>query len=204
MSSPNNDVLDNESTQANAAENASDATVERHQTAPTESSASSETNSQDDIATLTQQLEAAEAKAQDNWDKFIRSQAELDNIKKRAQRDLENAHKYGLEKFANELLAVRDSMEMGLTAAKADDANLDTLREGSDMTFKMLDQVLQKFQIEVLDPVNQKFNPELHQAMSALPNDDVEPNTVLTVMQKGYTLSGRLLRPALVVVSKAT
>ena len=152
---------------------------------------------------LVKQLAEAEAKAQDNWDKFVRSQAELDNIKKRTQRDLENAHKYGLEKFANELLAVRDSMEMGLNAAKSDDAQITTLVEGAEMTFTMLNQVMEKFGIQVVDPLNEKFDPDLHQAMSMQPSADVEPNTIINVMQKGYTLSGRLLRPALVVVASA-
>jgi len=153
------------------------------------------------IEKLQAKLEEAEAKASDSWDKFVRSQAELDNLKKRAQRDLENAHKYGLEKFANELLAVRDSMEMGLSAAKADDADINTIVQGIDMSLTMFNQAIEKFDIQILDPVNEKFNPDLHQAMSMQPNADVEPNTVLTVMQKGYTLSGRLLRPALVIVS---
>ncbi len=142
-----------------------------------------------------------EEKASGNWDKFVRSQAELDNVKRRAQVDLEKAHKYALEKFTNELLAVHDSMAMGIEAAKADDAKIETIIEGTEMSFNMLSQVFEKFDIKVVDPLNEKFNPDLHQAMSMLPNADVEPNTVLSVMQKGYTLSGRLLRPALVVVS---
>ncbi len=155
----------------------------------------------DTIEILQAKLAEAEAKASDSWDKFVRSQAELDNIKKRAQRDLENAHKYGLEKFANELLGVRDSMEMGLNAAKTEGADINTIVEGIEMSLTMFNQAIEKFDIKVLDPLNEKFNPDLHQAMSMQPNADVEANTVLSVMQKGYTLSGRLLRPALVVVS---
>lgn len=158
---------------------------------------------QETIESLQAKLLETQEKSQENWEKFVRSQAELDNIKKRAQRDLENAHKFGLEKFANELMAVRDSMELGLTAAKSEGANIKTIVEGSEMTFNMFDQAIQKFDIQVVDPINEKFNPDLHQAMSMQPSADLEPNTVISVMQKGYTLSGRLLRPALVVVSSA-
>lgn len=155
------------------------------------------------ITQLQQKLEAAEAKVQENWDGLLRARAELENIRKRAQRDLENAHKYGLEKIATELLSVRDSMELGLEAASASHSDINSLREGVDLTLKMLIQLMDKFNIKSLNPVNEKFNPEQHQAMSLQETKDIEPNTVISVMQKGYLLNDRLLRPALVIVSKA-
>ncbi len=154
-------------------------------------------------AELQARLTAAEDKAQDSWDQLLRAKAELDNVKKRAERDLQNAHKYGIEKLATELLAVRDSMELGLRAADHDKSDIENLREGIELTLKMMTQVMEKFAIKEVDPVEQKFNPELHQAMAAQESDKLEPNTVISVMQKGYTLNDRLLRPALVTVSKA-
>jgi molecular chaperone GrpE len=151
---------------------------------------------------LEKELEAALNKARENWDLLLRARAELENLRKRAQRDIENAHKYGLEKIANELLIVRDSMELGLGAAQ-ENADVQSLREGAELTLKMLVQVMEKFGIQQMDPAGQKFNPELHQAMTAQESSELEPNTVMTVMQKGYTLNDRLLRPALVTVSKA-
>lgn len=155
------------------------------------------------ITQLQQKLEAAEVKVQENWDGLLRARAELENIRKRAQRDLENAHKYGLEKIATELLSVRDSMELGLEAASANHSDINSLREGVDLTLRMLIQLMDKFNIKSLNPINEKFNPEQHQAMSLQETKDIEPNTVISVMQKGYLLNDRLLRPALVIVSKA-
>lgn len=153
-----------------------------------------------DVEALKQSLEEARAKADENWDLALRTQAELENMRKRTERELQNAHKYALEKFASELLAVRDSLEMGIQAAG--DADAQQLKEGSELTLKMLSQVMEKFGIKAVDPVGEKFDPELHQAMSMQEADDVPPNTVVAVMQKGYTLNDRLLRPAMVMVSK--
>jgi molecular chaperone GrpE len=153
-------------------------------------------------ASLEAQLEAAQKKAEENWELVLRTQADMENLRKRTSRDIENAHKYGLEKIANELLAVRDSMELGLGAAQ-EDVDVKSLREGAELTLKMLVQVMEKFGIKQVDPEKQKFNPDLHQAMTMQESDELEPNTVIAVMQKGYTLNERLLRPALVTVSKA-
>ena len=149
-------------------------------------------------------LEDARAKADDNWNQVLRLQAELDNTRRRAQADVEKAHKFGLEKFATELLPVKDSLEMGLAAAEGSDHEVaDKLREGTELTLKMFSGVLEKFGVVEVDPVGQPFDPELHQAMTMQPSADHEPNTVMAVMQKGYVLNERLIRPAMVVVAKA-
>jgi molecular chaperone GrpE len=157
-----------------------------------------------DFEALAARLEEAETKAQDNWDQFIRAKADLDNLRRRSERDLENAHKYALERFAQELLPVRDSLEMGLAAAKEEgQASVEKLLEGTELTLRMLEGAMVKFGIEEVNPEGERFDPELHQAMSMLESSHAEPDTVLNVMQKGYTLNGRLIRPAMVVVSKA-
>lgn len=166
---------------------------------PSEAQPATEESPGEDV---TQLLEDARAKADEHWNMLLRTQAELENLRKRAARDLENAHKFALEKFATELLAVRDSLEMGIDAAQAETDPV-KLKEGSELTLKMLAQVMEKFDIEQIDPAGEKFDPELHQAMTAQENAEVEPNTVIAVMQKGYRLSGRLIRPAMVMVSKA-
>ena len=153
---------------------------------------------------LEKQLKQTEKKAEENWDKAVRTQAAMENLKRRTQKDLENAHKYGLEKFAKELLSVIDSLELGIQASTSDDPEVIALRQGSELTIKQFEAVFAKFNIEALDPTGEAFNPELHQAMTMQPNTDVEPNTVLNVFQKGYILNGRLIRPAMVVVSKAS
>lgn len=157
---------------------------------------------QDEMATLRAELEQAQTAARDNWDRFVRAQAEMDNVRKRLERDLENAHKYGLERFAGELLPVRDSLELGLGAA-TDDADPARIREGIDLTLKMLAQAMARFGITELNPEGERFDPDRHQAMSMQENADLPPNTVMIVMQKGYLLNDRLLRPAMVVVSRA-
>ena len=154
----------------------------------------------DDLAT---KLAEAEAKAQDNWDQLLRTRAEMENLRRRTERDLENAHKFALERIAQELLAVRDSLEMGLAAADTENADVSSLKEGTDLTLKMLSSVMEKFAIKEVHPLDEPFNPEHHQAISMLEAPDKAPNTVINVMQKGYTLNDRLIRPAMVVVSKA-
>lgn len=156
-----------------------------------------------DVAALQQQLEEAQKQAAANLDKAMRTLAEMENLKKRVQKDLEDERKYGLTKFAKELLSVIDSLELGLQAATGDSPEVAKLREGSELTIKQFETVFAKFNIEAVDPVGQAFNPELHQAMVMQPSDTAEPNSVLNVFQKGYILNGRLLRPAMVVVAKA-
>lgn len=152
---------------------------------------------------LIDRLDQAEKKATENWDQLLRTKAEMDNIRRRTQKDLENAHKYALEKFIGELLAVKDSLELGVNAAQQENVTVDSLREGSEMTLSMLASVFEKFNVVELNPEGEKFNPEHHQAMSMQPSAEMEPNTVMAVMQKGYLLNDRLVRPAMVMVSKA-
>ena len=148
-------------------------------------------------------LEDARAKADEHWDELLRSKAELENMRRRAQRDVENAHKYALDKFVQEILPVKDSLELGLAAIGGDDEESAKHREGIDLTLKMCGSVMEKFGIKALDPTGEAFNPEHHQAMSMQESAEAAPNTVLTVVQKGYLLNERLVRPAMVIVSKA-
>ena len=152
---------------------------------------------------LQQELEQAQQQAAANLDKALRIQAEMENLKKRVQKDLDDERKYGLAKFAKELLSVLDSLELGLRAATGDNPEIVKLREGIELTVKQFETVFGKFNIEAIDPTGQPFNPELHQAMSMQPSATTEPGTVITSFQKGYVLNGRLLRPAMVVVAKA-
>lgn len=151
---------------------------------------------------LSLELAQTVEKAAENWDKFVRTQAELENLKRRADKDLQNAHRFAIEKFARELLSVADSLELGLGVETSDQPAVEQLREGMALTLKQLLATLEKFQIVPIDPLGDKFNPELHQAMAMQPTDEAEANTVLKVYQKGYLLSERLLRPAMVVVAQ--
>lgn len=140
-----------------------------------------------------------QARIDENWEKYLRAAAELENVRKRAARDVENAHKFALERFTSELLAVCDSLEMGLAAG--DDADVETLLAGKEATLKQLKTIMERFGVEELDPQGEPFDPAMHEAMTVQPSDDVEPGSVLTVFQKGYALNGRLLRPARVIVA---
>ena len=139
------------------------------------------------------------ALADENWDKYVRAAAELENVRKRAARDVENAHKFALERFCTELLAVRDSLEMGVAAADIADAR--SLLEGKEATLKLLAATMDRFGVVELDPEGEPFDPQQHEAMTMQPSAVMEPGSVLTVFQKGYALNGRLLRPARVVVA---
>ncbi len=145
------------------------------------------------------ELAEAKAKAEENWNLYLRAAAEAENVRKRAMRDVENAHKFALESFGRELLAVVDSLEMGLAAA--DDADAAALRDGSEATCKLLKTTLERFGIAEVDPAGEPFDPEFHEAMSMMPSENVEPGSVAQVIQKGYALNGRLLRPARVIVA---
>jgi len=140
-----------------------------------------------------------QAKVDENWDKYLRAAAELENVRKRAARDVEKAHKFALERFAADLLAVCDSLEMALAAEGT--PSVESLQEGSEATLKLLGAVMQRFGIEQLDPQGEPFDPNLHEAMTMQPSEGAEPGSVITVFQKGYALNGRLLRPARVVVA---
>jgi molecular chaperone GrpE len=155
------------------------------------------------IQELKQELEAAEQKAQENWDKAVRTLAEMENLKKRTQKDVEDAHKYALNSFAKELLPVLDSLELGLQAATGDSDEVKKFREGSELTIKQFETVFAKFNVMTVNPIGQAFNAEQHQAVLMQESEETAPNTVINVFQKGYLLNGRLLRPAMVVVAKA-
>jgi molecular chaperone GrpE len=149
---------------------------------------------------LKSQLLAAEERAKTHWDQYMRALAEMDNIRKRAAKDLEGTRQFAVEKFAQDLVGVKDSLELAL--ANAGKADVASLVEGQSATLRLLAKAFEKAQIEEINPEGQQFNPELHEAMMAQPSD-APPNTVLAVIQRGYTLNGRLLRPARVVVSSA-
>jgi molecular chaperone GrpE len=154
-----------------------------------------------DVEFLQGQLEKLQEQSKVSLDKVVRAQAEMENLRKRAARDVENAHKYALEKFTNELLPIMDSLELGLSASvKA--KNLDDLCKGMELTLEMFNTVMEKFGITMIEPKGEKFNPELHDAVSMQETDDSNSGIIIEVMQKGYTLNGRLIRPAMVVVAK--
>ena len=148
------------------------------------------------------ELQDAQAKADEHWNLLLTARADLANAQRRSERDLANAHKFGVEKLALELIPVKDSMEMGL-AAVAEGDEQDKVREGMELTLQMFSGVLDKFGVKEVNPQGDKFNPDFHQAMSMQETADFAPNTVMTVFQKGYVLNERLIRPAMVVVSKA-
>jgi molecular chaperone GrpE len=145
-------------------------------------------------------LKAAELKVQEHYDALMYAKAEGENIRRRAQEDIDKARKFALERFSGELLAVKDSLEAALGVENAD---VDSFKSGMELTLKQFASVLEKFNVVEINPLGQKFDPHQHQAISTVDSADAEPNTVINVLQKGYTLNERVLRPALVVVSKA-
>ena len=150
------------------------------------------------IESLQAELEEAKAKADDNWDKALRVQAEMDNLRKRSEKQVEDAHKYAIKKFVEELLPVADSLEMGFAVQ----GEVEQIREGIGLTMNVLKAAMEKFSVVAVDPLGEKFNPELHQAMGMQPSEEYENDHVSAVMQKGYTLNGRIVRPAMVMVVK--
>jgi molecular chaperone GrpE len=158
-----------------------------------------------DIEALKAELAAAQIQAAENLDKFVRAKAETENVRRRAETDVASAHKFAIERFALEMLAVKDSLERARTVdIKIQDAALEKMFEGIDLTLKLMDSIFQKFALTEISPAKgDKFDPELHQAMSAQDHAEVPPNHVLMALQKGYLLNNRLLRPALVIVAKA-
>lgn len=153
------------------------------------------------IAELEAALEAARQEAADNKDLALRTKAEAENIRRRAENDVVSARKYAIEKFASELLAVIDSIEQGLQL-KAENDESKAIQDGMELTLKMMLSTLEKFGVEQLNPLEEVFDPQLHEAMTMVPSPDHESNTVIDVFQKGYTLNGRLIRPARVVVAQ--
>jgi len=156
---------------------------------------------QEEQLSETEQLQQQVADANDQ---VLRIQAEMQNVRRRVERDIENAHKYALDKFSADLLPVVDNLERALSAISVDDESQKAVAEGIELTLKSFVDVLTRFKIEPVAPAGQPFDANLHQAVSMVPNPDLEPNTVMDVFQKGYTLNGRLIRPAMVVVSQGS
>lgn len=184
-------------------ENSTDTADENELSDVTAAGVDTDSDALPEHAELVALLEDARGKADDHYGQVLRLQAEMENQRKRSERELANAHKFALERFAGELLPVRDSLEMGLAAFDLEGADSDKLREGVALTLQMLTNALDKAAIREVDPQDEPFDPGFHQAMSTQERDDVEPNTVVHVVQKGYTLNDRLIRPAMVIVSKA-
>ena len=199
MSNNHDDLIDQEDAKNKKVEveqpeeNMSDETVSDASSG--NSSGNSSDDSQDALQT---ELEEAKAKADENWDKFLRLQAEMDNLRRRNDKQVDDAHKYAVKNFAESLLPVVDSLEIGLSV----DGDVEKIREGMDLTLKVLMDALKKHKVEEVNPEGEVFNPDFHQAVSMQPSETHNDNEVVTVMQKGYTLNGRLVRPAMVMVCK--
>lgn len=186
-----------------------DQEAQNNQTSQTDSDAEPELLPKDEAQAdresgdLQSELEAARAEAAENLDKFMRAKAETENIRRRAETDIANARKFAIEKFAAEVLTIRESLELARSMELKKDSQeaLDKMHEGLDLTLKQFDSTFEKFQMEMVSPEGEKFNPDLHQAISMIESPEVEANHVVSVVQKGCTISDRLLRPALVVVS---
>jgi molecular chaperone GrpE len=164
--------------------------------------AEAQSDGEESNESIEQQLEKAQATIKDYWDQIMRLKAEMENNRKRAGRDIENAHKFAIRNFAESLLPIVDSMEMGQQAAEADNASLSSIIEGTQLTMSMFVQVLEKHGLKQIDPVGEKFDPEQHQAISMIEDENTESGNVTSVMQKGFLLNDRLVRPAMVVVAK--
>ena len=158
--------------------------------------------SREEFDTLQRDLDQALAKADEHWKLYLGAHAEMENLRKRTEREVRNAHKFALERFFGELLPVRDSLEMGLAAADGE-VDVAKLREGVDLTLRQLMAAMEKFGAREVSALGVRFDPSEHEAMAMLPTDQAEPNTVVQVMQKGYWLNERLIRPAKVIVAQA-
>ena len=152
---------------------------------------------------LQSELVKANARADENWEKVLLAKADVENMRRRTQKDIEKAHRFSIEKFAKDMLPVVDSLEMGLASATTTTGDVTAIKEGMELTYKQLISSLEKSGVKQVNPEGESFSPELHQAISMVPSPDHEPNTVIQVFQKGYTLNERLLRPAMVIVSQS-
>ncbi len=153
---------------------------------------------------LAEEVKSLQAELAGAHEQVLRAQADVQNIRRRAELDVEKAHKYALEKFVSDMLPVADNLERAIASMDKDNEATQAVLEGVELTYKTLVDALKRHQVETVDPEGAPFDPQLHQAMSMIESPDAEPNTVLNVFQKGYTLNGRLVRPAMVVVSKAS
>ncbi len=158
---------------------------------------------EDELTVLQQKLEQAEAAVQEEKERALRIAAEMENLRRRAAQDVEKAHKFALEKFAGDLLPVIDSLERALELSDRDNEQLKPTLEGVELTLRSMLATVNKFGVSVIEPQGTPFDPNKHQAMSMIENPDVAPNTVIAVMQKGYELNGRVIRPAMVMVARA-
>ncbi len=183
-------------TQTNEAEILEDDKVEL-------SSVDSEALEATDVAALQAEIEALKNEVASAQEQVLRASAEMQNARRRAQQDVEKAHKFALDKFVGDMLPVADNLERALEAASNQQGSIETIVEGVELTLKSMSDGLKRHNVEAVDPEGEPFDPQLHQAMSMVPDSNVEPNTVINVFQRGYTLNGRLVRPAMVVVSKA-
>lgn len=158
-----------------------------------------------EVQQLQADLEKARAEAAENLDRFLRAKAEMDNVRKRAEADVVATRKYAIERFAGEIIAVRDSLDLARMVELPKEGNpaVQKMHEGLELTLKLLDGIFQKFGLTLVDPKGEKFDPERHQAISMVNSAEVPPNHVVSVVQKGYLLNDRLLRPAMVVVAAA-
>ena len=199
--SPEQTKLDNDEQHDLATEPGEDAELEDVVPHATDDEANAADGNEDEES-LEVQLDKAQQTVKDYWDQMMRLRAEIENNRKRAERDIENAHKYATRGLLEDLLPVVDSMEMGQVAAMAENATLESIREGSEMTMNMFVQVLEKNGLQPVNPLGEKFDPEKHQAISMTEVEGAESNTVVEVMQKGFLLNDRVVRPAMVVVAK--
>jgi molecular chaperone GrpE len=194
-------VADQDQTQTEVEENDELKAVDAaNQTGSSESEQAADAATEPTLEEVIGQLQVDTAQAKDA---ALRAQADAQNVKRRAEQDVEKARKFALEQFCKELLPVMDNLERALEAAPANEEVVKPIAEGVELTLKSFVDAMKKFKIEVLNPLGEPFDPQFHQAMSMVENGDVEPNTVTLVMQKGYTLNNRLVRPAMVMVSKA-
>jgi molecular chaperone GrpE len=182
-----------------------DPAADKTATPGAETSAAHDLETVPEIDQLRAELEQARTEAGENLDRFLRAKAEAENTRRRAEADVTAAHKYALDRFAAEIISVRDSLDLARMVELPKDTSpaVQKMHEGLDLTLKLLDSVFQKFGVTLLDPKGQKFDPERHQAISMVDSVEVPPNHVVNVVQKGYLLNDRLLRPAMVVVARA-
>jgi molecular chaperone GrpE len=201
---PNQTDIEQSAAEAESVAEAVEETAGAAQMEAAEEGASQERDSTDEEPSLEEVIAELQGEVAAARDQALRAQADAQNAKRRAEQDVEKARKFALEQFARELLGVVDNLERALEAASGEDEVLKPIAEGVELTLKSFLDAMGRFKIECIDPQGEPFDPNLHQAMSMVENDEVEPNSVIAVMQKGYTLNGRLVRPAMVMVSKAS
>nr|VFK10304.1 MAG: molecular chaperone GrpE [Candidatus Kentron sp. LPFa] len=203
QSSPEKPITDEPGADENTQDDAVEATDTEIEDAAQSSTSANDASDDAAFDDLTNRLMAAEQKAEEHRDNALRLQAEMENLRRRSAREVENAHKYALDRFVSELLPVKDSLELGVAAARDENAEITAMREGMELTLKMFGNAMEKFGVEEVSPSQgERFDPERHQAMSVQEDKEKESGTISIVMQKGCLLNGRLVRPAMVIVVK--